>query len=277
VLVGGLACGAALLVLGTVGASIASRVSAWIVAAIRGEARFDALMPAVLELAAPIIAVAAIVAVVAHVAQTRGLWLPRRSIEGAPFVDHRHALFDVAAAIVVGGVAFGWLWLVAPRLAALPEVPLAAGLLVSSAAATLAIAWVVIGVFDALLRSRALANAMFMTAREKREDDRLGGADPRWRAYRARVMKADAMAGATLLVLGDDVAVAIAWDPVRRPIPVRVATGRGARATQLLGLARKHRVPVHREQALAHAIDGLGPVAEKHWPRLAEVIAAVKR
>ena len=64
---------------------------------------------------------------------------------------------------------------------------------------------------------------------------------------------------------------------MRRPIPTRLLEGRGARATQLLGLARRHRVPVHRDATLATALAGEGPVPERDWPRLAEIIAAVRR
>jgi flagellar biosynthesis protein FlhB len=204
--------------------------------------------------------------------------MPRRKLAGAPAIDPartRRAAFELLAATVVGAVAFGWLWFVAPRIAALSSVPIAGGLLVTSAAASLAIAWVALGVADALLRYRDLANALFMTAREKREDERLAGVDPRWRAYRARAHDLPDLAGATLLVLGDDVAVAISWDPVRRPIPRAIATGRGPRATQLLGLARRGRVPIHRDAPLARAID-VGAVAEQHWPRLAQIVAAVR-
>jgi flagellar biosynthesis protein FlhB len=286
-LVGALACASLLVAIGMVGGSAAARLGGWIAAAARGE---HALAPrdaigAVLELVAPLVAAVAVVAIVAHFAQTRAAWLPRRSIAGAPSIDPartRRAAFELAAALVIGAVAFGWLWLVAPRLAALSSVPLAGGLVIASGAATFAIAWVAIGVVDALLRHRDLASALDMTAREKRDDERLAGADPRWRAYRARVQRQDdpasAVAGSTLLVLGDGIAVAIAWDPVRRPIPTRTATGRGPQATQLLGLARRHQLPVHRDALLARALaTALGPVPEAQWARLAEIVAAVKR
>src|SRR5258706_58426 len=91
----------------------------------------------------------------------------------------------LAAATVIGAVAFGWLWLVAPRFAALPTVPLAGGALLASAVAAIAIAWFAIGALDALLRNAELGRALRMTPREKREDDRLAGADPRWRELRA--------------------------------------------------------------------------------------------
>jgi flagellar biosynthesis protein FlhB len=276
-LVGALACGAVLLAIAMLGAAAVARLGTWLAAATRGEATLGAgdLPRAVLELAAPLLGVAAIVAIGAHLAQTRAVWLPRRRVEGAPAVQHGDARALVAP-FVIGAIAFGWLWLVAPRLAALTAVPLAGALLVTSAAATFAIAWVVLGVGDALLRHRELASALFMTAREKREDERLASGDPRWRAERTRAQRVPELAGATLLVLGDGVAAAIAWDPVRRPVPIAIAHGRGARATQLLALARRHGVPVHREHALADKLEQ-GAIDDRHWPRLAEIVAAIRQ
>ncbi len=288
----------------------------------------DALPRTVIALVLPILTAAALAALLAHLVQTRAAWLPRRRVDGAPALAQgsiarvRRAGGELASAVALAGVAFGWLWWMAPRLAALwaigplgpsaarhapalpgvapatpdiapavhavghaaaatsPLLAAAAALLVSLAVA-LALAWLALGVIDALVRHAALRRALGMTSTEKREDDRLAGADPRWRARRAAVLRgpraADAMASASLLILGDDTAVAIVWDPRRRPIPLRVATGRGPRATQLLGLARRHRVAVHRDPALAAAlVDGDGPVPEPHWPRLAEVIAATR-
>jgi flagellar biosynthesis protein FlhB len=224
----------------------------------------------VLALAAPLLAAGAIVAALAHVAQARAVWMPRRRVEGAPdFVPPR---IDLVHALVIGGVAFGWLWLVAPRLALLSALPLAGAAMIASALATFAIAWVVLGVLDALLRHRALALALHMTARERREDERLASGDPRWRRYRAKHARVD---GATLVLAGDDTAAAISWDPVRRPVPTCIASGRGPRATQLVALARRDRTPIHRDVTLATL--PIGPVAERHWARLAEIVAAVKR
>jgi type III secretion system FlhB-like substrate exporter len=278
-------------------------------AALPGALSIGELVLTVASFALPILGAAAIAALVAHLAQTRAPWLPRRRIRGAPALEAgatprvRRSGGELAAATVIAAVAFGWLWWMAPRLAALAGIgpiaapatagsphaaqlagsPLLAGaaaLLVSLAVA-LVVAWLALGVVDALVRHAALRRALAMTSTEKREDDRLAGADPRWRARRAAVQRgprlAEAVAGASLLVLGDDAAVAIAWDPLRRPIPVRTATGRGPRARQLLGLARRHRIAVHRDPALAAAlVDGDGPIPEPQWPRLAEVIAATR-
>jgi flagellar biosynthetic protein FlhB len=257
-------------------------------------AAFAHAAPTVLELALPILVAAAIAAVIAHLAQTRAVWLPRRRIAGAPAVPGdagaraRRAGLDVVAALAFGATAFGWLWLVAPRVAKLPQLAgaddlAAAGALIASSVATLAIAWVVAGAIDALARTAERAAALRMTTTDKRDDDRLAAADPRWRERRRalarRAEPATEMPGASLLVLGDGVAAAVAWDAVRRPVPARVVAGAGARVTQLVALARRHRVPVHRDPTLARALarGDDGPVDRELWPRLAEVIAAVRR
>lgn len=239
----------------------------------------------VMELALPLLATAALAAFVVHVAQTRSLWIPRRRVPGAPTPARREglrAMFDMACVAVVGVVAFGWLWLTAPQLAALTSSPSMAGLAVISAVVAFAIACVGLGVIDALLRRAQLVDALAMSREEKREDDRLGAADPRWRAQRLAVMRgpsvSDAVARAAIVIVGDDVAVAIEWDPTRQPVPLRSATGRRARATQLVGLARRHRVAVHRDAELAAVlVGGEGPVPDVHWARLAEIVAAVRR
>jgi len=240
------------------------------------------------ELAQPVATVIAVAAIAGQIAQTRSIWMPRRRIDGAPSMPAdigartRRASLELIHALAIGGVGAGWLWWAAPRIAALPMVPLAAAALVSSALATLAIAWLVIGVIDALLRHAAVGRALRMTTTEKRDDDRLSSVDPRWRRL-ARQLAAEPdpraqLATATLLILGDDAAVAIAFDPRRQPIPSRVAVGRGVRATQLVALARRYRLAIHREPALASAlVRGTGPVPEAHWPRLAELVAATRR
>lgn len=292
VLVGALACGAAVLAAVMLAGEASSRLAGWLTDACAGSPASSPLarVPgAILDLALPLLGAVAIVAIVAHVAQTRALWLPRRRIPGAPAVPvHRTArgVFELGSAIIVGFVAFGWLWLTAPRLADLfsldsRSLPAAAGAALASFLVAIVVAWLALAVIDALARHAALLGALAMTPTEKREDDRLAAADPRWRAQRALFARghsvADAVAGAAVVLLGDDVAIAVAWDPVRQPIPSRAAIGRRARATQLVGLARRHRIAVHRDAMLAAVLaDGEGPVPELHWARLAEIIAAVR-
>lgn len=265
-----------------------------------GDARLATVLDlprAVLTFAAPILAAAALAALFAHLAQTRALWLPRRRIDHAPALDRgpaartRSAAFDLLAVTVSGAVAFAWLWLLAPRIARLVELEpremlVAVGALGASLVATVACTWIAIGVLDALARHLELGNALAMTTTEKREDDRLSAADPRWARQRALaagdassegLALSNAVAACAVVILGDDLAVAIAWDATRRPIPTRVAIGRRARATQLVGLARRHRIAVHRDPALARALgDGEGPVPDARWRDLADVLVAVR-
>jgi len=304
-LVGAAAAAAALIATAGVADTLARRLGAAIAAACRGQAVLapGAVIESVVSAVLPIAGAAAVAALLAQLAQTRAGWLPHRRIPGAPAGETgavprtRRAAGELAAAAAIGGVAFAWLWAAAPRIAVLvlappsatSSAPLAgAGTLLAGAAAllvrlggALVVAWFAVGVLDAVARHAGLARALAMTSAEKREDDRLAGADPRWRARRAAIQRgpgaSDAVAGASVVVLGDDAVVAVAWDPARRPIPVRTATGRGPRATQLVGLARRHRIAVHRDPALAAAlVTGDGPVPEPHWPRLAEIIAATR-
>lgn len=307
--VGALACAGLVIAAVFLARAASTQLGDWIAAACRaaddrGGAGASAVLSlrgaatATLELALPLLGVAAIAGAVVHVAQTRALWLPRRRIPGAPALEParvRRTALDITAAAVIGAVAFGWLWTTAPRLAALfatDRVALGVGSALASLVVALALAWLALGVLDALVRRAELAHALAMTVTEKQEDDRLTAADPRWRAQRTTIARggwgalaasvsgaamARAVTRASVLLLGDDTAIAIAWDPHRQPLPLRTATGRGPRATQLLGLARRHHVPVHRDVALAAAlIESEGPVPDTQWARLAEIIAAVQ-
>jgi flagellar biosynthesis protein FlhB len=297
-LVAAAAAAAIVLALAALGGSLADQLAAAIAAACRARPELGpggiaprALALTTVRLALPALTVAAIAAVLAHLAQTRAPWLPRRRIRGAPALDAgpapraRRAAGELAAAAILASLAFAWLWHAAPRLAMLstlaPASLRAAGAgLVLDLVAALTVGWLVLAVIDAVARHAALARALAMTAAERREDARLAGADPRWQARRAQVQRgpalADAITGATFLLIGDDTAVAIAWDPVRQPIPVRTATGRGPRARHLLALARRDRLAIHRAPALAAAlVGGDGPIAEPHWPALAHIVAAV--
>ena len=290
VLVGGLAM-AAVAIAVVAARGLAGRLGDAIAAACDGRASAlsaDTATIAVLAIAAPVLAAAAAAAIAGHVVQTRAIWLPRRRVDGAPSVDTgpgarvRRTMLELVSAIAVAATVLGWLWLEAPHLAALASLDArtalpAAAALIASALAAFAIAYVALGALDALARQLALAHALAMTATEKREDERLAAADPRWAAERAALAR-PSLAGAAVLILGDDAAAAIAWDPRRRPVPTRVAVGRRANATQLLGLARRDGVPVHRDAALAAQLaDALGPVPAAQWQALAPVIAALRR
>src|SRR5690606_32811692 len=98
---------------------------------------------------------AAIAAIVVHVAQTRAIWLPRRKLPGAPVLPRRdlsRTALDSLGALAIAGVCIGWLFQTAPQLAALVHSPRAAAPALASLLVALAIAWVALGVLDALVR-----------------------------------------------------------------------------------------------------------------------------
>ena len=292
--VAAVAWGAAALALTLVARAGAARVGAWIAAACDQRATLAVadVPAAVSSLALPVLAAVAVAALAAHLAQTRTPWLPKRTVAGAPAVERgpmarlATTARELAGAVGLGGVAFGWLWVMAPRLARLPGLPASAalpavGAVLGSFVATTAIAWVAVGVLDALARGAEVAGALRMTDTERREDARLAAADPRWRARREAAARgpsaADAVAAAVVVLLGDEAAIAIAWDARTRPVPVRLAVGRGPRASQLVGLARRSRIAVHRDAALvAELADHEGPVPEASWSRLASIVAALR-
>ncbi len=291
---------AATIAIAAIARTAASALGGSVAAACSGSATAvqpGAIVGAIAAVAGPLLGAVALAAMIAHVAQTGALWSPRRKIAGAPSLPAgagprvRRAGLELSFAAAIGAVGFGWLWTSAPRLAVLVdgtawpsgdaagrEALLGAGAtLVAGALTAFAIGYVVLGAIDALTRRLALGRALAMTAAERREDDRLSAADPRWRAARAAAARdglGDAIAGARLVVLGDDLAVAVAWDPVRCPNPMRIASGRAARATQIIAYARRYQIAVHREPALATLVARNTVISEEAWPRLAEIIAA---
>jgi type III secretion system FlhB-like substrate exporter len=273
----------------SIGQRAAGSVTGATAADLAGVPRPTALIDAITHLAGtPLLALAA-AALIAPLAQTRAGWLPRRRIPGAPALPAglaaraRRGALDLLAAAAVLATGGAWLWFVTPRLANLLALPATALLGLAAAAllavlATLTIAMVALAAGDAALRHLGLQAALRMTDAELREDARAAGADPRWKARRdaaARPPLRDALATAALVVLGDDLAVAIAWHPARQPAPRRIAAGAGAQATAILALARRYRVPVHRAPALARPLaDGAEDVDRARWPEVADLVAA---
>jgi flagellar biosynthesis protein FlhB len=246
------------------------------------------LVVAVLGVAAPLVAGAALAAVAAHLAQTRQLAIPRRVIPGAPRpargIDRRAADVGLAGlrAVAVAAVAVAWTWTHLADLGRLAGEPAGAALagataLLVSALAHLAAALLAVGALDllvAVLRHRA---DLRMTRTEAADDARAAGIDPRWRRARLdRGAGADAVRTARLVVAGDG-ATAIRWHETLWPVPTILATGRGLDATRLLELARRHHVAIHHAPALARGLGTLAAgaaVPDALRPALAELVAA---
>ncbi|MEZ4358890.1 MAG: EscU/YscU/HrcU family type III secretion system export apparatus switch protein [Kofleriaceae bacterium] len=239
------------------------------------------------QLALPILVAAASAALLAHLAQTRAAWLPRRRVRGAPEPPGgagarvRGALAASLRAAALAAVAVGWLIAAAPALAASLRAPSAASLagaasLLAGAALTLTATWVGLGAIELVARTLAVARASRMTPAEQREELRAAG-----RAGLTRPRPSDEarlqLVEATLVVTDDEVAVAIAWHPRRAPAPRVVAARRGPGAGQLQALARRDGVPIRRAPVLARALasDGPGPIPQVRWPELAGLVARV--
>lgn len=195
----------------------------------------------------------------------------------------------------------------------------------SSAALAIVAAWVALGAVELVARTLALAAAARMTAEEHREELRAsGGAARLWREQRQRASRATfasatsaattttttttttspapssradrlALAGAALLITGDEVCAAIAWHPRRQPAPRLVLARRGRGVEFILALARAGGLPIHRAPELAGQLAALAerPAASSPapasaaslasaadpqipralWPRLADLVA----
>jgi flagellar biosynthesis protein FlhB len=243
---------------------------------------------AALAAALPILAAAAALALVVHLAQTRGAWLPRRNVPGAP------APAVGAAARLRGGawaaartgsflaVTAGWLGAATPAFAAHlmlePERLLPSGAaLIAALLLALAATWIVLGGLELIGRSLALARAARMTPEEQREELRATGGGARmWRQRRqpAGQRQRDELAEATLLVVGESVCAAIAWHPQRSPVPQIVASRRGRGVQAFLAVARGEGLPIRHAPALAGrlAASGRGAVPEALWPELAKLV-----
>jgi flagellar biosynthesis protein len=77
-----------------------------------------------------------------------------------------------------------------------------------------------------------------------------------------------------------DLAVALRYDPDRDAAPRVVAKGRGAIATQIVALAREHRVAIRRDRDLAALLGALQidcPIPVAAFAAVAEILARLYR
>ncbi|MBL8627252.1 MAG: EscU/YscU/HrcU family type III secretion system export apparatus switch protein [Myxococcales bacterium] len=241
---------------------------------------------ATLAIVAPIAAAAAIGGLLGQAVLARGLWVPRREVRGAPdagaeatTVAERagEAALTVARALLVLGVAIAVTVARLPRLAPLAAAPAPAAAwlgLVATAAATAAVAAIATSLIDVAWRYHRLRSSLAMTTREWREDARESSGDPRWKRAARDAQRDDRalVADARVVIAGDAVAVALAWQPGSPP---RVThRGRGLAAHRLRNAARAARVPLHADPALAERLAGGAAVPEDALPAVAELLAA---
>jgi flagellar biosynthesis protein FlhB len=259
-------------------------------AAVDPVARAGAVGPgalrAALLVAAPMVLAAAAIALVAHLAQTRSLWLPRRRVPGAPtprsgagrrVLDAAVALTAASAVAAIAGRA---VWNHGDDLVRAGAS--ARGLdVVAAAIAQLAAALLVAAVADWLVRVLCHAADLRMTAGERRADERAAGADPRWHRYRRdreREGSVAAIATAAVVLSDDRAAAAVRWHARWHPVPRIVVGGVERAAISLVAAARRAGVPVQHDADLAQALAQLpagAPVPTVWHDRLARHLAAV--
>lgn len=293
---GGLALAAAVVALAaTVGAAAATlteRTRVALAGAAEGDvvtratgAGAPAILADVLAAVAPVLLAGAAGALAAGAALARGLVVPQRRIPGAPAAPNApgtDAGLALARAAAVAAVAVSFVVTHAGPLTGLATAgarPTAAGVgaLAVTALAHAAVAAVLAGVLDALVRHGRLAAALRMTAREARDDARQAGLDPqaRRRLRDARAVDPrERVRDASLLLVGADVAVALRWTP-GAPAPDIVAAGHGLAGRQLVVAARQRAVPALADDALAGALVGQRAVPAAHQAAVARALAAL--
>jgi len=239
-----------------------------------------------LGLVLPIAVAAALGGLLGQAILARGLWVPRRDVRGAPptgaeaaSVAERvgEAAITAARALLVLGVAIAVTVARLPQLAPLTAAPAPAAAwlaLVATAAASAAVAAIATSLIDVAWRYHRLRTSLAMTTREWRDDAREASGDPRWkRALRAAQQDDRALvADARVVIAGDAIAVALAWEPGRPP---RIThRGRGLAAHRLRNAARAARVPLHADPALAARLAGGAEVPDDALAAVADLLAA---
>ena len=241
----------------------------------------------VLAAVAPVVVACLAGALAAAAVLARGLVVPRRSVRGAPAVPDAPGIdgaLGLARGAAAAAVAASFVWSQLPVLGELATAAAeGAGLadsvriLALAALAHLAVAAVLLGALDALVRHGRLAAALRMTPREARDEARDAGTDParRRRIRDARVADPrDHLAEAAALLVGFDAVVALRWHP-GLPAPEVLVAARGLRGRQLVAAARHRAVPALADDALAESLAGVrGAVPAAHHAALARILAA---
>jgi flagellar biosynthesis protein FlhB len=281
---------AVVIAIGGVAVQLAARTRTLLATASDGDVahhaveRAHGVIASVALAAIPIAMAAAVGALIGHIAIARGLWIPVRAVPGAPSsgaeastVGQRLAdtilslgraalLLAVAAIAIVAGL---------PRLAGASD---ATALLTSitSVLATVASAAIVVALTDVAWRYVRWQRSLQMTEREHRDELREMTGDPAMRR-RLRAARHDDRAivtGARVVIVDDQLAVAIGWRVGDRPHPVRIA--RGLESRRLIAAARITRIPIVADATLAHDLASSQYAVPEHAiARVAHVLAAI--
>jgi len=221
--------------------------------------------------------------------QSRGRWWPMprtRAFNPWSSVFHRERALDSGKAFlllaVLAGVVYALAVAMVPSLHALygasaTRVLSAVGVLGRYLWLRLGIAVLVLGVADYLWKRHALSKALRMSPDELKREHKETEGEPRSKAERRRMheetlAELSEISGASLVVVGPALAVAIRHDGVHAP---RIAAkARGQRLAPFLAAARAAAVPVVERSDVALALSALeagGDVPTHLYEALAEL------
>lgn len=260
----------------------------------------------VVALTAPILAAAAVAALLVHAAQTSGIVVARRVVPRLARLDPAtgmRTLFSgvrllsvvraVVAASVVGGLGYGSVREHVSEWARLAGRPIRTGWAISAAAQSLAmrtaLVGLVLGAIDAVVVRQSWLRRLRMTKDEVRREHRDSEGDPQTKAARERAyheMLAQAtvanVKGASVVVVNPThVACALRYDArAGDDAPVVTAKGEGSLAARIASVARDSGVPVVRHPPLARVLVQLDPgeaIPETLFVSVAEILSEISR
>jgi flagellar biosynthetic protein FlhB len=136
---------------------------------------------------------------------------------------------------------------------------------------------------DYAFERRDFEKNLRMTRQEAREEHRRAEGDPlirsrireRQRAMTRHRMVEDVKKASVVIVNPTEIAVALRYELEKTPAPVVVAKGRRLMAQRIREQAETHRVPLHRNEALARSLYRSVPVGRQIPPELYQVVAEI--
>lgn len=143
----------------------------------------------------------------------------------------------------------------------------------------------VVGMVEHLWQRHRFAARNRMTRKEMMDELRDSEGDPLQKAHRrqraldiaSRNMIADVRGASVVIVNPVHVAVALKWKRGDRTAPLVVAKGEGEVAARIRDSARRAGVPIHRDVAMARAINGTIPLGQPVRPEHFAAVAAAIR
>ena len=285
-------------------AAAADRARTLLLAALEDPARRfspEALALDVVALTVPIVAVAALAAVVTGLVQTGGVVALKRlapdagranPVEGLKKLVTWQRIVSVVRALVTG-VLVSWIAVeilldhgadLAATIGDPSAAGAAAGVLALKVARWAAAVGLALALVDVVVSRRAWLKRLRMSKHEVKREHKEAEGDPEIKAARQRAHQ-EMLRGATIAAVKDatvvvvnptHLAVALRYDEDRDEAPRIVAQGDGLLARQLVDAARAYGVPVVRDVPVARALSELD-VGDEIPEALYETVAEILR